>query len=98
MSTFPNVPMSQCRNVPMTLPLPRIAITVGDPSGIGPEIAIKAAADARVREVCEPILYGPTAAADLASYPAGQVSAAAGQAAYAEIARATADALSGRVA
>ena len=32
---------------------PRIAITVGDPAGIGPEIARKAADDARVREACE---------------------------------------------
>jgi hypothetical protein len=30
---------------------PRIAITAGDPAGIGPEIAIKAAADWRVRAV-----------------------------------------------
>ena len=30
--------------------LPRIGITVGDPAGIGPEIAIKAARDAAVRD------------------------------------------------
>src|SRR4051812_10159259 len=77
--------------------VPRIAITVGDPSGIGPEIAVKAAADGRVRGVCEPVLYGPTGAADVARFPAGQVNAAAGMAAYEEIARATADALAGRV-
>ena len=34
-------------------------ITVGDPAGIGPEIAARAAADPRVLAVCEPILYGP---------------------------------------
>ncbi len=38
---------------------PRIAITVGDPAGIGPEIAARAAADPRVTAVCEPLLYGP---------------------------------------
>jgi hypothetical protein len=38
---------------------PRIAITVGDPAGIGPEIAAKAAAEGRVLAVCEPVLYGP---------------------------------------
>jgi 4-hydroxythreonine-4-phosphate dehydrogenase len=32
---------------------PRIAITVGDPAGIGPEIAEKAAADPRVREASQ---------------------------------------------
>ena len=35
--------------------LPRIALTVGDPSGIGPEIAVKAAADPRVLAVCRPV-------------------------------------------
>ena len=38
---------------------PRIAITVGDPAGIGPEIAARAAADPRVLAVCEPVLYAP---------------------------------------
>ena len=40
--------------------LARVAITVGDPAGIGPEIAAKAAADPRVRAVCEPIVFRPT--------------------------------------
>ena len=31
--------------------LPRIGITAGDPAGIGPEIAVKAAVDPRVTEV-----------------------------------------------
>ena len=51
--------------------LPRIGITVGDPAGIGPEIAVKAAADPRVREACEPILYGPHHRQDLAGFRAG---------------------------
>ena len=38
--------------------LPRIAITLGDPAGIGPEIALKAALDPAVREVCRPVLFG----------------------------------------
>ncbi|HET7765761.1 MAG TPA: 4-hydroxythreonine-4-phosphate dehydrogenase PdxA [Burkholderiales bacterium] len=38
--------------------LPRIAIATGDPAGIGPEIALKAALDPRVREVCRPLLVG----------------------------------------
>src|SRR4051812_30681162 len=58
---------------------PRVALTVGDPAGIGPEIARKAADDPRVREVCEPILYGPPAGA---SFAPGVLSAEAGRAAY----------------
>jgi 4-hydroxythreonine-4-phosphate dehydrogenase len=38
--------------------LPRIAITTGDPAGIGPEIALKAALDPRVRKICRPLLFG----------------------------------------
>src|SRR6185369_1440193 len=34
----------------------KIALPVGDPSGIGPEIALKAALDPAVRAACEPIL------------------------------------------
>jgi 4-hydroxythreonine-4-phosphate dehydrogenase len=37
---------------------PRIAIALGDPAGIGPEIALKAALDPRVLAVCHPILVG----------------------------------------
>ena len=73
---------------------PRIAITVGDPAGIGPEIAQKAAAAARVREVCEPVLYGPPPSVTCA---AGVLSAEAGQAAYESICAAVRDAQSGVV-
>jgi 4-hydroxythreonine-4-phosphate dehydrogenase len=76
---------------------PRVAITAGDPAGIGPEIAVKAAADPAVLAVCEPVIYGPHSASDLASFTRGQVSAAAGQAAYDAILNAVTDALDGRV-
>jgi 4-hydroxythreonine-4-phosphate dehydrogenase len=78
--------------------LPRIAITSGDPSGIGPEIALKAARDARVVSVCEPVIYGPHTDDELASFPTGRVSADSARAAYGAIERATRDALAGRVA
>ncbi len=74
---------------------PRIAVTVGDPAGIGPEIALSAASDERVREACEPIVYAPP---DLERYPAGVLSAEAGRAAYDVIVRAVKDAMEGRVA
>ncbi|HJQ27254.1 MAG TPA: 4-hydroxythreonine-4-phosphate dehydrogenase PdxA [Blastocatellia bacterium] len=37
---------------------PPVGITIGDPAGIGPEIALKAAADARTRAACRPVLIG----------------------------------------
>ena len=37
---------------------PRVGITIGDPSGIGPEIVLKAVADERVRESCSPVIIG----------------------------------------
>jgi 4-hydroxythreonine-4-phosphate dehydrogenase len=74
---------------------PLIAITAGDPAGIGPEIARKAADDARVREVCEPVIYGPP---DDATFEPGVLSAAAGRSAYDSICAAARDAIGGRVA
>ena len=62
--------------------LPVVGITVGDPAGIGPEIAGKAAVDPRVTAVCTPRLYGPSAAEARARFTPGQLSGAAGQAAY----------------
>ena len=38
--------------------LPRIAIATGDPAGIGPEIALKAALDPRIAAICRPLLVG----------------------------------------
>ena len=38
--------------------LPTVAIAIGDPSGIGPEISIKAALDPAARAMCRPILVG----------------------------------------
>jgi 4-hydroxythreonine-4-phosphate dehydrogenase len=74
---------------------PRVAITVGDPAGIGPEIARKAAADPRVVGACEPVLYGP---ADEKAFLPGELSASAGRAAYEAICAAVRDAQAGRVA
>jgi 4-hydroxythreonine-4-phosphate dehydrogenase len=75
--------------------LPRVAITAGDPAGIGPEIAAKAAADKRVRGVCEPVMYWPPAGMTFAP---GVLSAEAGRAAYDIIVRAVEDARRGAVA
>jgi 4-hydroxythreonine-4-phosphate dehydrogenase len=77
--------------------VPLIAVTAGDPSGIGPEIAVKAARHPRVVAVCRPVIYGPHTAAELAAYPSGEVSALSARAAYDAIVRATEDARAGRV-
>ena len=74
---------------------PRIAITQGDPSGIGPEISEKAAADPRVLAVCEPVLYGPT---DLSAFAPGRLSPEAGRAAFEAIERAVKDVQRGAAA
>jgi 4-hydroxythreonine-4-phosphate dehydrogenase len=76
---------------------PVIAVTAGDPSGIGPEITLRAAADARVLAACEPVLYGPTSASALADFPPGQVDARSGRTAYDAVVQAVSDALSRRV-
>jgi 4-hydroxythreonine-4-phosphate dehydrogenase len=72
---------------------PRVAITVGDPAGIGPEIAARAAADERVRAVCEPIIFAPAGR----QFAVGRVSAEAGRAAYDVVVTAVRAALAGEV-
>ncbi|MDQ4080589.1 MAG: 4-hydroxythreonine-4-phosphate dehydrogenase PdxA [Gemmatimonadota bacterium] len=39
---------------------PRLAITLGDPRGIGPEVVAKALADRTVSDACEPVIVGPS--------------------------------------
>jgi 4-phospho-D-threonate 3-dehydrogenase / 4-phospho-D-erythronate 3-dehydrogenase len=73
---------------------PRIALTAGDPAGIGPEIVGAAAADPRVREQCEPVIYDT---GDHRRFPAGVLSGEAGRAAYDAVCAAVGDAMNGRV-
>jgi 4-hydroxythreonine-4-phosphate dehydrogenase len=77
--------------------LPVIAVTAGDPSGIGPEIAERAIRDPRIVALCRPVIYGPHTPEELAPFPAGRVNAEAGRAAYDAVVEATRDALDGRV-
>jgi len=79
------------------MPNPRIGITVGDPAGIGPEIARTAMTERRVLEVCEPVLYGPHEPAALKPFPPGRLSADAGRAAYDAILQAVTDARTGAI-
>ena len=71
---------------------PRIGITVGDPAGIGPEIAAKASADPRVLAACEPRIYDAPG-----TFVTGAVSAQSGRAAYEAIVRAVEDAQAGTI-
>ena len=41
--------------------LPRIAVTLGDPAGIGPEICLRLLADAAVARDCSPVVFGDAA-------------------------------------
>jgi 4-hydroxythreonine-4-phosphate dehydrogenase len=51
--------------------LPRIAIAIGDPAGIGPEISLKAALDAQVRQMCRPLIVGDPLVLDMHARAAG---------------------------
>src|SRR5688572_10677540 len=79
------------------MPVPVIAITVGDPGGIGPEIARKAAAAPRVVACCRPVIYGPWRDDAVAKFPIGRPSAEGGAAAYQAIEAAVKDAIDANV-
>ncbi|MBI4236098.1 MAG: 4-hydroxythreonine-4-phosphate dehydrogenase PdxA [Chloroflexi bacterium] len=46
--------------------LPLIAVTVGDPAGIGPEVVVKALADRELWGMCRPLVVGPLAVVEAA--------------------------------
>ncbi|HEX6966461.1 MAG TPA: 4-hydroxythreonine-4-phosphate dehydrogenase PdxA [Gemmatimonadaceae bacterium] len=82
--------------------VPRLAVTLGDPRGIGPEIVAKALADARVREGCSLVLVGPSGLPlpvdeSIGSWTPGAGEAEAGRLSGLAIERAIALALSGTV-
>lgn len=72
----------------------RVGITVGDPAGIGPEIAARAMLDPRVGSLCEPVLFDSEPAEGIRL---GEESAAAGQAAYDTLVRAVDAARAGEI-
>ena len=99
--------------------LPKVAITMGDPYGVGPEIIVKAIAHPEVQEACQPVIVGtkgilelaaelvggkvlcpveePEVPLDIELNRFGEVSAAAGKAAFAYIEKAVSLALAGDV-
>jgi 4-hydroxythreonine-4-phosphate dehydrogenase len=54
--------------------LPRIAITMGDPAGIGPEIIAKALLTPDIYEVCRPLVLGDMGCLEIASRGIGTIS------------------------
>ena len=85
-----------------TLTRTRLAVTLGDPRGIGPEIVAAALADARVRARAELVIVGPSGTVvpvneDVGEWHAGRQRRAAGRLAGLAIERATALALAGDV-
>ncbi|MEO8946590.1 MAG: 4-hydroxythreonine-4-phosphate dehydrogenase PdxA [Gemmatimonadaceae bacterium] len=81
---------------------PRLAVTVGDPRGIGPEIICAALDDSALRDVCDMIVVGAAGAGVEADVPVGEWTpggsiADAGRVSGAAIARATQLALEGDV-
>ncbi len=82
---------------------PRLAVTLGDPRGIGPEVVRAALADARVRNAVDPVIVGPRGlgvAVDhvMGEWHAGGSAAAAGELSGKAIERAVALAGAGDVA
>ena len=41
--------------------LPRVALTMGDPAGVGPEVCLQLLADDAIRRECVPVLFGDSA-------------------------------------
>jgi 4-hydroxythreonine-4-phosphate dehydrogenase len=76
---------------------PVVGITVGDPAGIGPEIAIKAASDPRVTAACEPRIYGPHDAVVLSFFSPGRPSPESGRSAFETIVQAVGEARRGTI-
>lgn len=54
------------------MPRPTLAVTLGDPRGIGPEIVRAALADARVREACDTLVVGPVGTGVPVDSPVGE--------------------------
>ena len=81
---------------------PRLAITLGDPRGIGPEIVARALADEQARAACDLVIVGPEGTEVPVDEPVGRWSpgdgvGAAGRLAGAAIERAAELALAGSV-
>jgi 4-hydroxythreonine-4-phosphate dehydrogenase len=57
--------------VSATTDRPTLAITMGDPAGIGPEVTVKALADGGLNEICRPIVIGDQRVLEAAAQASG---------------------------
>jgi len=55
---MPHHPISPSPDPPIKNYLPKIGITMGDPTGIGPEIIVKALSKRLLSQVCRPLIFG----------------------------------------
>ena len=46
---------------------PKIAITMGDPSGVGPELCLKLLEDEETLKFCQPVIFGSAVTLELAA-------------------------------
>jgi 4-phospho-D-threonate 3-dehydrogenase / 4-phospho-D-erythronate 3-dehydrogenase len=53
------------------MPLPRIAVTTGDPAGIGPEVCLQLLNEPAIRDIFEPIIFGDACALERAANECG---------------------------
>ena len=51
--------------------LPKIAVTMGDPAGVGPEVCLHLLQNAEVAERCVPIIFGDRAVLEQAAEQCG---------------------------
>ncbi|MGQ0715637.1 MAG: 4-hydroxythreonine-4-phosphate dehydrogenase PdxA [Gemmatimonadaceae bacterium] len=65
---------------------PRLAVTLGDPRGIGPEVVAKTLEDPAIRAACEPVLVGPSGAGVEVNESVGTWTHDAGEAAAGQLA------------
>ncbi len=50
---------------------PKLAITMGDPAGVGPEVCLHLLANEEILEICDPIIYGDLTVLDTAAERTG---------------------------
>ena len=55
---MPHHPITLSPHLPIRNYLPKIGITMGDPTGIGPEIIVKALSKKVLFQVCRPVVFG----------------------------------------
>ena len=53
------------------MPRPRIAVTMGDPAGIGPEVCLHLLNDSAIKDIVEPVVFGDACVLEKAANECG---------------------------